>query len=756
MQLQKKIALFSVYAMAWFAAIVFAKASLAISESNLGELVSTHSTEATPRPQMPVDNSRIYLKDQGAIWVSRDITRFDPVMDVTVNEAIEVIDGKLKSPISFNIRTNYSYYVKQWEVEIYRSGDYYYSAPLKVLTGEALGSNLSVTWDGVSDRGETLVFKPGQQLLFRLRAKDKDGNLDVTTTGVTEFYQGVREAKIDRHYNDEGITFGKASLMRHNIPTYSGLAKFIGSGLTHVDRVKIGEDEFTVNHGKLYGEKYLPTGAYEFPVVITYKDKTTEEKTLFARMPENYFMQTGLIDLYVGKNFVGGNDAVLENNYQYQGDIYNQGRIAYFGQAKLGDKWRLTAHVDTWEDEIKNMFKHPFESRERTVFEILDDDNPELYYGSYGDNSNIEKAVNTKGKVFLAAEYDKSMLLWGNYNTGFTGTETASYNRSLYGFRGDYRTRSTTDWGDDAFVLTGFTAEADTLYAHDELMGTGTSVYFLRHGELVPGSDKVSIRQIDLQTHQTVAQITLKEGVDYNLDPFQGRIILNQPLSSRTLLNNQPLINNRLGGEVYNYLVVDYEYVPRTTRQTLDNMTYGGRIKGWMTKHLGVGATYVKEEKDSQDYELKGGDVTIRFTEGSFIKAEYSESNGIEADSNFVSVDGGLTFDRRSAEKNKQEGNMLLVNSVINFYDLMPSKIGVVGNDLGLWYKEKDAGFSYASQFDPLEQKNYGGRLRLQFADRVNFVTRYQDTDEKDSQGIQVTYTDETDVVIVWIFRYIV
>lgn len=746
MQLLKIIVFLSVYVIAGLAIAGFVTA-----ESNLGELIRTQSTENSPTPEVVQDNSRIYLKDQGAIWVSRDITRFAPVMDVTVSEAVEVVDGKLKSPISFNIRTNYSYYVKQWVIEIYRSGDLYYSAPLKVLKGESLGSDLSVSWDGTLDDNQQLVFKPGQQLLFRLRAKDSDGNLDVTTTGVTEFYQGSRDAKIDRLHNDEGITFGKASLMRHNIPTYSGMAKFIGSGLQNVDRVKIGDDEFTVNHGKLYGEKYLPTGAYEFPVTITYKDKSTEEKTLFARMPENYFVQTGLIDLYLGKNFVGGNDAVLDNHYQYQGDLYNQGRIAYFGQAKFGDKWRLTAHVDTWEDEIKNMFKHPFESRERTVFEILDDDDPELYYGSYGDNSNILKAVNTKGKVFLAAEYDKSMILWGNYNTGFTGTETASYNRSLYGFRGDFRTRSTTQWGDDVFALTGFTAESDTLYAHDELMGTGTSVYFLRHGELVPGSDKVYLRQIDLQTHQTVAQIVLKEGVDYDIDPFQGRIILTQPLSSRSLLNNQPLINNRLGGEVYNYLVVDYEYVPRNTRDRLENMTYGGRMKGWITKHFGLGATYIKEEKDSQDYELKGGDVTIRFTEGSYIKAEYSQSDGVESDSNFVSTDGGLTFDPRDSIRDKRDGNMVLVNSVINLYDLMPGVIGAVGNDFGLWYKEKDSGFSYASQFDSLEQKNYGGRLRLQFADRVNFVTRHQETDEKDAEGVQETDTRETEVELGWL-----
>lgn len=721
-----------------------------VAQEPLGELVSSVSTGKPVDKDRQADNSRIYLKDQGAIWVSRDITRFAPVLDVTVTDAIEVIGNQLKSPISFNIRTNYAYYVEQYKLEIFRRGDRYYSQPLKVIAGETLGSNVSLSWDGVPEDGSNWKPRPGDQLLFRLTVKDKDGNIDASSTGVTEFYQGTREAKMERLANKEGITFGKATLMRHNIPTSAGMAKFIGSGLFDVQKVKVGDDEYVVNRGKLYGEKYLPTGAYDFPVTITYKDKSTENFTLYARIPDNYFAQTGLIDLYVGKNFVGGTESVLDNNFQYQGDIYNQGRIAYFGEAKLGDKWRLTAHVDTWEDEIKNMFKHPFESRERSVFDILEDDDPELYYGSYGDNSNIYNEVFTKGKVFLAAEYDKSMMIWGNYNTGFTGTETASYNRSLYGFRGDFRTRTTTEWGDDVFAFTGFTAEADTAYAHDELMGTGTSVYFLRNGEVVPGSDKVYLRQIDVQTHQIVSQITLKQGADYDIDPYQGRIILNQPLASRALLSNQPLINNNLGGEVYNYLAVDYEYVPRTGEK-LDNMTYGARAKGFITKHLGLGATYVKEDKHAQSYELTGGDITLRFTEGSFIKAEYATSEGTQVDRNLVSTDGGLTFNQADTIADKRDGNMVLVNSVINLYDLMPSVLGVVGNDLGLWYKEKDAGFSYASQFDDLEQKNYGGQLRLQFADRVQFVTRYKDTDEKKPTGKQVTQTEETEVELGWL-----
>lgn len=97
---------------------------------------------------------------------------------------------------------------------------------------------------------------------------------------------------------------------------------------------------------------------------------------------------------------------------QYQDDIYNQGRLAYFGQGKFGDKLRITTHFDTKESDVRDMFKHPFASDSSSVFDILEDDD-EMYYGNYGDSSNIYKVVNTKGKVYLNVEYDKSNVLWG-------------------------------------------------------------------------------------------------------------------------------------------------------------------------------------------------------------------------------------------------------------------------------------------------------------------------------------------------------
>ncbi len=466
------------------------------------------------------DNSRIYL-DQGAIWVSRDIMRFDPVLDLSISSDVEVKDGKPLQEMSFAITTNFSYYVDHYQLEVFRGGDRGLVNPLAVVEGQQFANDFNIVWDGATT--QDYQFESNTQLLFRLKAFDKDGNMDVTTVGVIDLVEPDSEVDIDKNdgEEDQSRKLGKAQLMRHNIPTSAGLARFMGTGLKGVDKVVIGEDEFDVEEGELYAEQYLPADAYLFPTRVVFDNGEERRYQLYVRIPDEYWVQAGLADFYIGKNKVTGNSAALVVDDQYQDDIYNQGRLAYFGQGKFGDKLRITTHFDTKESDVRDMFKHPFASDSSSVFDILEDDD-EMYYGNYGDSSNIYKVVNTKGKVYLNVEYDKSNVLWGNYNTGITGTDNNDYNRSLYGFKGDYRTRSTTKFGEDRLNIVGFAAESDSLFAHDEFLGTGGSLYFLRHGEVVPGSDKVMVKVVDPDSSITVQEMPLQSGRDYEIDPYQA------------------------------------------------------------------------------------------------------------------------------------------------------------------------------------------------------------------------------------------
>ncbi|PSW65369.1 hypothetical protein C0W88_09875 [Photobacterium leiognathi subsp. mandapamensis] len=719
--------------------------NLSQSDSEL-TLISSESTDVKTDIHTQKDNSRIYL-DEGAIWATRDITKFSPVLNIDLSDEVEVEHNKVTDSLRFNIQTNYSHYIKRWQLAVYRGKDRHLSQPLKVLTGDELSNDFDIEWDGKTET--SYQFKAGEQLIFRLKVWDKDGNMDVSTLGVTDLVHADKQVEIDKLDNDdnnEKRSYGRATLMRHNIPTSSGMAKMMGTGLKGVDTVTIGEDEYTVEDGKLYVEKYLPTDAYMFPVKVKYDDGKERDYQLFVRIPDTYYAQAGLVDLYFGKNHVSGNKDVLGVDDQYQGDIYNRGRLAYFGQGKFGDKLQVVAHVDTKESALKDMFKHPFAADDTTVFDILDDDD-EMYYGNYGDEANIEKVVNTKGKVYLDVQYDKSSAMWGNFNTGLTGAENADYSRSLYGFKGDYRTRQTTSFGDDRLAVTAFASQADTLSSHDEFLGTGGSLYSTRHGEIVPGSDKVTLVVRNSKTGVVESRKTLQSGRDYTINPFQGRIVLNKPLSQQSQSGGDGVLDSSTNNDLENYLSVDYEYVPNGS-EALEQMTTGGRVKGWLTDNIALGSTYVQEQKDNQNYQLSGADLTLKATEGSYLTAEFSHSEGQQTDSNYLSKDGGLSFDKieNTNPSAKRQGDMIQVHAVASLYDLMPDTFGAVGNDIEAWYRDKDLGYSYASQDDNLAQLAYGSKLRLQFGDRTQLTTRFDHLDEQDSSGKTVTDTERVEV----------
>ncbi|WP_208640343.1 hypothetical protein [Vibrio aquaticus] len=716
---------------------------VAAKDTSQLEKLDTDTTGIEVELHQQEDSSRIYL-EEGAIWASRDITRFEPVLDVSVGDELEVEEGQLSDSVNFTISSNYSYYMDRYQIEIYRGNDRSLSQPLKIIEGSEVANDIDVEWDGSTD--VEYQFSTGNQLQFRFKAWDKDGNMDITTIGVMDLVNPNSEVDIDRNDSEDELSrsFGRAKLMRHNIPTNSGLAKFMGTGLKGVDKVVIGEDEFDIEDGELYAEQFLPADAYVFPTKVIFDNGDERRYQLYVRIPDTYYAQAGLADMYIGKNRVTGDTGALGVNDQYQDDVYNQGRIAYFSQGKFGDKLRVTTHFDSKDGQIKDIFKHPFAADDSSVFDILEDDD-ELYYGDYGDGANIHKVVNTKGKVYLDVEYDKSRVLWGNYNTGLTGTDNNDFNRSLYGFKGDYRTRSTTKFGEDRLNVVGFAASADSAFAHDEFLGTGGSLYFLRHGEVVPGSDKVYVKVVNKDSGISEQEVPLQSGRDYEIDPYQGRIILTRPLSNIISDSFGSVIDDTPTDGFENYLAVDYEYVPQGS-DIKDSLTYGGRIKGWANDYIGIGANYATEERDGQDYESVGTDLTLRATEGTYIKAEFAQSEGRQTDSNFVSFDGGLTFTPVGNDLEERKGDSIQVKGVANLYDIAPNIFGAVGNDLKGWYKEKDAGYSYASQSDDLEQLSYGTELRLQASDRLSFATRYTSMEETELDGTKQTDTQQAEL----------
>ena len=96
--------------------------------------------------------------------------------------------------------------------------------------------------------------------------------------------------------------------------------------------------------------------------------------------------------------------------------------------------------------------------------------------------------------------------------------------------------------------------------SYEEFRGTGGSVYFLRHQDILTGSERVRIELRDKDSGIVTGVVNLRYGVDYDVDYLQGRLLLSEPLSS-TADDNLLVRSSGLSGNQAN-LVVRYEYTP--------------------------------------------------------------------------------------------------------------------------------------------------------------------------------------------------
>src|SRR5690606_30003244 len=137
-----------------------------------------------------------------------------------------------------------------------------------------------------------------------------------------------------------------------------------------------------------------------------------------------------------------------------------------------------TAHADTQEQRTGDLFTGFLRAEPQDIFRRLD---PDAYYPVYGDDSTTTRDVDTQGKLYVRVDWDQNQALWGNFQTGITGTEYAQYVRSLYGAAVKWRSREATALGEARSQVRVFGSEAQTGQGHSEFLGTGGSLYYLKH-----------------------------------------------------------------------------------------------------------------------------------------------------------------------------------------------------------------------------------------------------------------------------------
>ena len=98
--------------------------------------------------------------------------------------------------------------------------------------------------------------------------------------------------------------------------------------------------------------------------------------------------------------------------------------------------------------------------------------------------------------------------------------------------------------------------------------------------------------------------------------------------------------------------------------------------KKWITNNLGIGGTWLYEQRDGNDYEIKGTDITLKRSNETFIKGEFAQSDSTQTSGSYVSTDGGLTFDAFDSNDGESSGRAFGIEaraSITDFVRLMPS-----------------------------------------------------------------------------------
>jgi len=703
----------------------------------------------------------LQLDNGGVIWATEDPALSQPELSISA-PGFAAFDGRsIVKPVQFYVRSNYSSFIERYELKVYRAVDTDLVEPLATVPVD-VAAVANADWDGAML--SKYRFRAGDELVYVLRAYDKEGHFDETQPRKLQLVtpeeadRGGRQVRdsvektlgtaltVDQAQSQELIddAFSGNGLRQQNIPIYGSRIRVQGRNLPPGYTLSINGDSYPVDLERKFVAEYLmPVGRHDFEIALSggsdglggepANDPQGIHHTLSVDVTGRYFFGVGLADVTVWQNKIGGSVDAFTGDSRYADDVISDGRLAFYGKAKIKGKYLITAQADTTERDLEHLFDGFGQAEPQDIFRRLD---PDLYYPVYGDDSTTYRDVDTMGRFYVRADWDKNQALWGNFNTGITGTEYGQYVRSLYGAAFNWRSRRGNAWGDPGTEVRAFGSEAQTAPGHSEFIGTGGSLYYLKHTDLLPGSDVVVLEIRDAATGRIENRVTLQRGADYEIDELQGRVLLTRPLAMLTRENLRSISRDTPLDGYEQRLIADYEWVPSDF--DADEVTAGVRGKHWFGDHLGVGATYIDENRAGEDYTLAAGDITLQAGRGTYLKAEYSQTESFSAPV-FFSDNGGFTFTQLNPV-GPREGEAKAVEARVNFREL-----GWTEQDwsAGAWWRRVGAGYSVSRFDNGLDVEEQGVELLGQFNTSLGLYARYSQAERGGESLDQTQITGE-------------
>lgn len=706
---------------------------------------------AEPGKAVAVGKWSVNLPDGGVIWATEDPNLGRPEFSISAPSLVAFENNAIVKPVRFFTYSNYPAFIKRAEILVFRAIDTDLVSPIARIPFEP-GSIAEAEWDGKLPA--ELNLRQGDELVFIARLYDADGRFDETYPSRVQLVRPEIEERGQRMVGDnanrrslEGIgveeavrlsqidgIFGQNSLRQQNIPIYGSRIRIQGRDIPAGGTVSINGQSIPLDlERKLVAEYLVPVGSYKFDVQVAGLGDRPLSYALDLDVSGKYLFAVAIADFTVsGSSSTDSIEPVAEDD-SFDDSFLLEGRLAFYLKGKVKGKYLITAQADTQEREITELFDSFWSPDPQDIFRRLD---PDAYYPVYGDDSITYRDVDTQGKLYVRVDWDKNQALWGNYFTGITGTQYGYYSRSLYGAALNWRAQRTTATGEAGTELRVFGSDAQTANGHSDLLGTGGSLYYLKHANILPGSDRAVLEIRDASTGRVERRIDLARGPDYDIDEIQGRFTLTRPLSQTTRENMPTLTREQPLAGYTQVIKVDYEYVPDSGFD-LDQLAAGARAKHWFGDHFAVGATYVDENRSGEDYTLYGADVTLQKGLGTFLRIEHTETESASVPI-FYSDNGGLDFVETNPLARYRSGGATAVEARANFKELGWTEQQWTA---GAWWRDVEQGFS-VSRYDPdAEVVEYGAEVLGQFTPDINFYSRltYAERNAESLSQAQIT-----------------
>jgi flagellar motor protein MotB len=669
--------------------------------------------------------------DKASIQFKYDNLNLKPRLNVTAwpnsiryrdDEATELIDDRVR----FKAYSNFPAFIAKGEVRIFDQGRSVRDTPLAVI---ALDADGYAQWQA----NFATYSAAGRDLHYVLRVYDKAGSFNETAPQalwvVDKLEPAVLEKIAEKDIERELLAgYGESRLALENFRVQGGSVQVFGSGIPGAHRVAVAGRDVPVSlDGKFVAEDILPQGLHTVEVSVLDKDGNGEIYLRDLELNKNDVFYVAIADVTLsGSTTSGPAKLVAPDNAHYDNNTALDGRFAFFARVKFGDRWTLTASADTLEGPFDNLFSNFMQKTPDAMFRRI---NPDYHYPTYGDDSTTEEAAPTLGKFYAKLQNRAHYGLWGNFRIGYTGNSLAQVDRTLYGANLHIEPEAATRFGEKRLVLDGFAAQPGTVAGRDEFRGTGGSLYYLKHQDVMTGSERVRIEVRDKTSGLVIAVKNLVPVQDYTIDYLQGRILLSAPLSP--VSGDGLLVVSDVSPGNLAYLVARYEY--STGFEELNNVSTGGRVHYWITDYLKLGATANRNTDPGAESTLGAADITLRKSATTWLKVEKGASSGTGAAA-FGSNDGGFNFGSTTATNgplpavtaDSRPGATHIEGSV-DLKDVFDASNGQV-----TFYRQSvDGGYAAPGVMTPSDSSRQGVAVKTTIADRFSLRAKVDKTTQE-------------------------